>query len=168
LPIDPPAATVQLRLAAPPWPDHWRTAETPCPANANPGGGTLSPGHRPCPSRARRWAWLVVPIAAACWPGASAPGLAGEPKGPGSLAIERDLRAIRTRIDQAPRASSFDLDRVERDLWEHRLDAPDDPQILHVEREIRDLRHDADRHLERRSLGLRDLPAKRWIRGPIR
>jgi hypothetical protein len=122
------------------------------------------------PSRARRWAWLIASIAAACWPVASAPGLAGELKGPGSLAIERDLRAIRTRIDQAPRASSFDLDRAARDLWEHRLDAPGDPKFLHLEREIRDLRHDADRHLggEAISRGLRDLPSRRRMRGPIR
>jgi len=130
----------------------------------------LTPGDRPRPSRARRWAWLIVPIAVACWPGTSAPGLAAEPKGPGTLGIERDLRAIRTRIDRAPRASSFHLDQVERDLWEHRLDAPDDPKILHIEREIRDLHHDADRHLggEATSRGLRDLPAKRRMRGPIR
>ncbi|MGH6885486.1 MAG: hypothetical protein ACREGK_05380, partial [Geminicoccales bacterium] len=68
----------------------------------------------------------------------------------------RDLRAIRTRIEEAPRASSFDLDRVERDLWEHRLDAPDDPKVLHLEREIRDLRHDADRQLRAPSRDLRD------------
>jgi hypothetical protein len=133
-------------------------------------GGILTPGDRSRPPRAGRWAWLIIPIAVACWPMASAPGLAGEPKGSGSLAIERDLRAIRTRIDRAPRASSFHLDQVEHDLWEHRLDAPDDRRILHLEREILDLRHDADRHLrgEAASRGLRDLPSKRRMRGPIR
>ena len=104
----------------------------------------------------------------ASWPGTSAPGLAGEPKGPGTLAIERDLRAIRTRIDRAPRASSFEIDRVERDLWAYGLDAPDDPKVLHLEREIGDLRHDADRQFGGRPRGLRDFPAKRKIRGPIR
>jgi hypothetical protein len=106
----------------------------------------------------------------ACWPGTSAPGLASGPREPGTLGIERDLRAIRTRIDRAPRASSFHLDQVERDLWEHRLDAPDDPKILHLEREIRDLRHDADRQLggEATSRSVRDLPAMRRVRRPIR
>jgi hypothetical protein len=107
-------------------------------------------------------------MAVACWPGASVPGLAGEPKGPGSLAIERDLRAIRARIDRAPRASSFDLDRASRDLWAHRLDAPDDPKVLHLEREIRDLRHDADRHLGGRLRGLHGLSDTRRISGPLR
>jgi hypothetical protein len=98
------------------------------------------------------------------------PGLAGEAKGFDGLAIERDLRAIRSRIEEAPRASSFDLDRAERELREHRLDAPADPRIPYLEQEIRDLRHDADRQLggEAISGGLRDLPAKRRIRGPIR
>jgi hypothetical protein len=104
----------------------------------------------------------------ACWPGASAPGLAGEPKRFDGLAIERDLRAIRSRIEEAPRASSFDLDRVERDLWEHRLDAPADPTIPHLEREIGDLRHDADRQLGGRLRGPRGLSDTRRISGPLR
>jgi hypothetical protein len=172
LPIDRPGPLFQLRDGAPahPRPIAGRRPQERVSENANTRGGILSTGDRPHPSKATRWAWLIVPIAATCWPAVSAPGLAGEPKGPGSLGIEHDLRAIRTRIDRAPRASSFDLDRVERDLWEHRLDAPKDPKVLHLEREIRDLRHDADRHLrgQTTSHGLRRLPDTTRTRVPIR
>jgi hypothetical protein len=65
------------------------------------------------------------------------------------LELQRDLRAVRPRVEGAPRASSFDLENLQRRLHDLRIDAPRDARVQALEIELRRLRAKADRHADR-------------------
>ena len=62
-----------------------------------------------------------------------------------SLALERDLRSVRSRVERAPRASSLDLEDLQRRLHEQRIEDPTDPRLQELQIELRQLRAQADR-----------------------
>lgn len=65
------------------------------------------------------------------------------------LELQRDLRSVRPRVEQAPRASSFDLENLQRRLHDLRVDAPRDPRVAALQTELRRLRAKADRSADR-------------------
>jgi hypothetical protein len=65
------------------------------------------------------------------------------------LELERDLQSTRSRVERAPRASSFDLDDLQRRLRDLRIDAPRGPRVQALEIELRRLRAKADRNADR-------------------
>ncbi len=95
----------------------------------------------------------VLTLTDASLPGAT---LAGDLRGArSSLSTEgfgSALGAVRRRIERAPRASAYDLGRLRRQLWQQRLDAPNDPRWLGLERELEHARWQADRIAWRRAL----------------
>jgi hypothetical protein len=58
--------------------------------------------------------------------------------------LRRDVRALRTQVDRAPRAASFDLKGLQRRLHERRIDDPRDPRLGALALELRRLRAGAD------------------------
>ena len=56
-----------------------------------------------------------------------------------SLALERDLRSVRSRVERAPRASSLDLEDLQRRLHEQRIEDPTDPRLQELQIELRQL-----------------------------
>jgi hypothetical protein len=80
--------------------------------------------------------------------------------------LQRDLRAVRPRVEREPRASAYDLERLQRRLHERRIEAPRDPRLQRLEIEARQLRWQADRAARRataadlpRALTMRAAPA---------
>lgn len=66
--------------------------------------------------------------------------------------LERRLSDIRTRLDDAPRRALFDLDRARRRLRDLEIEAPRDPRLLRLERDLDRLETDAYRIERRRDL----------------
>jgi hypothetical protein len=64
--------------------------------------------------------------------------------------LQRDLRAVRPRVEREPRASAYDLERLQRRLHERRIEAPRDPRLQRLEIEARQLRWQADRAARQR------------------
>ena len=67
------------------------------------------------------------------------------------LELQRDLRSIRSQIERAPRASSFDLENLQRRLHEQRIDEPREPGLQELALELRHLRAKSDRVARRSS-----------------
>ena len=65
------------------------------------------------------------------------------------LELQRDLRSVLPRVEGAPRASSFDLENLQRRLHDLRVDAPHDPRVQALQTELRRLRAKADRNADR-------------------
>jgi hypothetical protein len=65
------------------------------------------------------------------------------------LELQRELRLARPRVEGAPRASSFDLEDLQRRLHDLRIDAPRDPRVQTLQTELRRLRAKADRNADR-------------------
>jgi hypothetical protein len=63
-----------------------------------------------------------------------------------------DLRGVRARLDEAPRASVYDLKRLQRPLAEQRVGRPDDPRLDRLELELRHERWRAERILRQEAL----------------
>jgi hypothetical protein len=68
-----------------------------------------------------------------------------------SLALQRDLRSVRSRIERAPSTSSFDLEKLQRQLHEQRIDDPREPRLQELALELRHLRAKSDRAARRPS-----------------
>ena len=68
---------------------------------------------------------------------------------PRRLELQRDLRSVRSRVERAPRASSFELKDLQRRLHGLRIEAPRDPRLQELEIELRRLRAQADRNVDR-------------------
>src|SRR5919106_1442843 len=71
-----------------------------------------------------------------------------------TLELQRDLRSVRSRLERAPRASSFDLKELQRRLHDRRIDDPRDPRLEELALEIRRLRAKADREARAQSAAL--------------
>ena len=65
------------------------------------------------------------------------------------LELQRDIRSLRSRVEHAPRASSFDLDNLQRRLRDRRIEAPRDPRLQELEIELHRLRARSDRNADR-------------------
>jgi hypothetical protein len=65
------------------------------------------------------------------------------------LELQRDLQSARSRAERAPRASSFELDDLQRRLHDRQIEAPRDPRLQELEIELRRLRAKADRNATR-------------------
>lgn len=104
---------------------------------------------RGSPKRAPRFvpAIALVMLAAACQA-----SLAGDLRGARIEGLRSDLRGVRGRIDDAPRARVYDLKRLERRLVEQRVDRPNDPRLDRLELELRDERWRAERILRQDDL----------------
>jgi hypothetical protein len=59
--------------------------------------------------------------------------------------LERDARALRTQVERAPGASSFDLKEFQRRLHGRLVENPRDPRLEELALELRRLRANADR-----------------------
>ena len=70
---------------------------------------------------------------------------------PRTLELQRDLRSVRSRVERAPRASSFELKELQRRLHDRQIEAPRDPRLHQLEIELRRLRAQADRNADRPS-----------------
>jgi hypothetical protein len=68
---------------------------------------------------------------------------------PRRLELQRDLRSVWSRVERAPRASSFKLTDLQRRLHGLRIEAPRDPRLQELEIELRRLRAQADRNADR-------------------
>lgn len=66
-----------------------------------------------------------------------------------TLELQRDLRSVRSRVERAPRASSFDLENLQRRLHDQRIEQPRDPRLQELEIELRRLRAKAERAARR-------------------
>ena len=78
-------------------------------------------------------------------------GTAGgfEDSGARTFELQRDLRALRARVERAPRASSFDLQGLQRRLREQHTENPRDPRLEELALELDHLRAKADRAARR-------------------
>jgi hypothetical protein len=77
-----------------------------------------------------------------------------------TLELQRDLQVVRSRIERAPRASSFDLKELQRRLHDRQIERPRDARLQRLEIELRRLRAQADRNAERhRAAMLPRIPA---------
>jgi hypothetical protein len=63
--------------------------------------------------------------------------------------LERDVRTARSRVERAPRVSSFELKELQRRLHEGRIDDPRDPRLEAVALQLHRLRAEADRPARR-------------------
>ena len=68
---------------------------------------------------------------------------------PRRLELQRDLRSVRSRVERAPRASSFELKDLQRRLHGLRIEAPRDPRLQELKIELRRLRAQVDRTVDR-------------------
>lgn len=93
-----------------------------------------------CPGAAVRLIVVAILIAA---PLGSASGL--DRSGARAFELQRDLSAVRARVERAPRASSFDLKELQRRLHDRRLDHRHDSRLQELALELRHLRAKADR-----------------------
>ena len=59
--------------------------------------------------------------------------------------LQRDLRTLRARVERAPRASSFDLQSLQRRVRAQRTEDPRDPRLQELALELARLRAQADR-----------------------
>jgi hypothetical protein len=82
-----------------------------------------------------------------------------------TLELQRDLRSVRSRVERAPRASSFDLKHLQRRLHDLRIDDPRDPRVQGLEIELRRLRARADRNAGR--AGIAVLPGTSPLAGRV-
>lgn len=94
---------------------------------------------------------LVLVLMAAATQVADA--VAFEGASPRTEHLRSEVRALRTRIERAPRASAYDVKRLERRLHERRIDTPRDSRLQDLELELRRLRFKADRLGRRAALG---------------
>jgi hypothetical protein len=78
--------------------------------------------------------------------------LAGDLRGARVEGLRSDLRGLRARIDDAPRASVWDLKQLERRLAEQRIERPHDPRLDRLELQLRDERWRAERSLRQADL----------------
>jgi len=68
-----------------------------------------------------------------------------------TLELQRDVRALRPRVERAPRASSFALKELQRRLHDRQIDDPGDARLEALARELHHLRAKADRAAGRSS-----------------
>lgn len=61
------------------------------------------------------------------------------------LELQQDMRSVRSRVERAPRAASFELDALQRDLHDLWIEDPRDPRLQELGIELRRLRAKADR-----------------------
>jgi hypothetical protein len=80
------------------------------------------------------------------------------------LEFERDLRSVRSRIERTPRASSFDLENLQRRLHDVRIDERRNPRVQELEIEVRRLRAKAERDAGRP--GIAALPRNSPLAAP--
>jgi hypothetical protein len=66
-----------------------------------------------------------------------------------TLELQRDLQLVRSRVERAPRASSFDLKNLQRRWHDRQIVAPRDARLPKLEIELRRLRAQADRNADR-------------------
>jgi hypothetical protein len=83
------------------------------------------------------------------------------------LELERDLRSVRSRVEGAPRASSFDLENLQRSLRDFRIDDLDDARLPELEIELRQLRAKADRKVERPGAAMLPRTSPLAVQAPI-
>ncbi|MGH6901750.1 MAG: hypothetical protein ACREIR_03325, partial [Geminicoccaceae bacterium] len=103
--------------------------------------------------RSKRPASIIVRLIAFALLGASPSGAVGalDRAGGRTFELQRDLRTVRPRVEREPRASAYDLERLQRRLHERRVEAPRDPRLQRLEIEARELRWQADRAARRRT-----------------
>jgi hypothetical protein len=103
--------------------------------------------------RSKRPAAIMVRLIALALLCAGPSGAAGalDRAGARTFELERDLRTVRPRVERAPRASAYDLERLQRRLHERRIEAPRDPRLQRLEIEARQLRWQADRAARRQT-----------------
>jgi hypothetical protein len=65
--------------------------------------------------------------------------------------LQRDLRTVRPQVERAPRASSFDLKKLQRRLHDRRIERPRDQRLQGLALELQHLRARADRGARRPS-----------------
>jgi hypothetical protein len=106
-------------------------------------------------------AWLLVIVLIA-----SPLGMARAIDRPDSriLELEQDMRSVRSRVERAPGAASFELEALRRELHDLRIDAPDDPRLQELGIELHRLRAKADRSA--RSIPAAVLPRRSPLAGP--
>jgi hypothetical protein len=78
---------------------------------------------------------------------------AGDLRGVRVESLRGDLQSLRWRVERAPRASLFDLKRLQRRLAEQRAEAPGDPRLARLELQRRHAQWQAERALARAKLG---------------
>jgi hypothetical protein len=83
------------------------------------------------------------------------------------LELQRDLRSVQSRVERAPRASSFQLKELRRRLHEEQIEAPRDLRLHQLEIELRRLRAQADRNADRPSAAVRPLTSPVAAHAPI-
>jgi hypothetical protein len=109
----------------------------------------------------------LIALALLC-AGPSDAGGALDRAGARTFELERDLRTVRPRVERAPRASAYDLERLQRRLHERRIEAPRDPRLQRLEIEARRLRWQADRAARRgTTLGNPPRASALTVRAPI-
>jgi hypothetical protein len=72
-------------------------------------------------------------------------------RGAGTEGLRSELRTLSTRIEREPRATAYDLEQLQRQLFEQRVDRPNDPGLGELELQLRHERWRADRVIEQRS-----------------
>jgi hypothetical protein len=120
--------------------------------------------------RSKLPASIIVRLIALALLSASPFGAVGALDRAGGLTFElqRDLRTVRPRVEREPRASAYDLERLQRRLHERRIEAPRDPRLQRLEIEARHLRWQADRAARRRAtLGDPPRASALTVRAPI-
>jgi hypothetical protein len=72
-------------------------------------------------------------------------------RGAGAEDLRWELRTLSPRIDREPRATAYDLEQLQRRLFELRVDRPNDPALGQLELQLRQERWRADRIIEQRN-----------------
>ena len=74
---------------------------------------------------------------------------------------------MQSRVERAPRASSFELKELQRRLHEEQIEAPRDLRLHQLEIELRRLRAQADRNADRPSAAVRPRTSPLAAHAPI-
>jgi hypothetical protein len=72
-----------------------------------------------------------------------------EGSGARTFELQRDLTTLRARVERTPRASSFDLQNLQRRVREQRAEDPRDPSLQKLSLELAHLRAKTDRAARR-------------------
>jgi hypothetical protein len=80
------------------------------------------------------------------------------------LELQQDMRSVRSRVERAPGAASFELEALRRELHDLRIGYPGDPRLQELGIELRRLRAKADRSA--RSPVTAVLPRRSPLAGP--
>jgi hypothetical protein len=83
------------------------------------------------------------------------------------MELEHDLRLVRSRVERAPRASSFELENLQRSLHDLRIDDPGDARLQELEIELRRLRAQAARNADRPSAAVLPRTSPLAVHAPI-